>query len=440
MLSKINITDRISYMKKNTRQSKSKFYAPLAVLVFCLTMIAVSRGMGETYGVFLLPISETFQWNRASVTSVFSIYMVSFGLGSFLSGIVFDRLGPKFNYIIGLLMLASCYGFAGRLDSLPAFCLVVGVCGGVGSALVGIVPTQSLIARWFKRRRAAAMSIAYSGQGLGVMLLAPAAQIAIDAYGWKGAYELASLGFIGCFTVILLMPWRRIANGAITPAASPLTKDRALKNKLPDQNIKPAIKELSLREAIRRPEFWGFFTIFGATAIAVFGISLQTVAYLIDQGFEPVFAAFSFGLIGMLTIAGIAITGILAERFPRHIIATCSYGLTVLGVIALACLQVRQSEILLAIFIVCVGISAGAGGPIITTQMAELFAGRGLASIFGATGVGNGCGAAIGAFLAGLSYDITGGYSLGFFISLIFLCIGMSMFWLIPGIKNNQIK
>ena len=92
--------------------------------------------------------------------------MVSFGLGSFLSGIVFDRLGPKFNYIIGLLMLASCYGFAGRLESLPAFCLVVGVCGGVGSALVGIVPTQSLIARWFKRQRAAAMSIAYSEQGL----------------------------------------------------------------------------------------------------------------------------------------------------------------------------------------------------------------------------------------------------------------------------------
>ena len=111
-----------------------------------------------------------------------------------------------------------------------------------------------------------------------------------------------------------------------------------------------------------------------------------------------------------------------------------------LGVIALACLQVHQSEILLATFIVCFGLSAGARGPIITTQMAELFAGRGLASIFGATGVGNGCGAAIGAFLAGLSYDITGGYSLGFFISLIFLCIGMSMFWLIPGIKNNRIR
>jgi len=403
-------------------------------------MIAVSRGMGETYGVFLLPLIETFDWNRASVTSVFSVYMLAFGLGSLLSGVVFDRLGPKFNYVIGLSLLAGCYGFAGQLKSLFAFYIVLGICGGVGSAMVGIVPTQSLVSRWFKRRRAAAMSIAYSGQGLGVMLLAPAAQIAIDAYGWKGAYELASLGFIGFFTVIVLMPWRRIAKGAITPAASPMSKDHDPKSKVFDRNIKPVIEELSLREAISRPEFWGFFTIFGATAIAVFGISLQTVAYLIDQGFEPVFAAFSFGLIGMLTIAGIAITGILAERFPRHIIATCSYGLTVLGVIALACLQVKQSEIILAIFIVCFGLSAGARGPIITTQMAELFAGRGLASIFGATSVGNGCGAAIGAFLAGFSYDITGGYSLGFFVSLIFLCIGMSMFWVIPGIKNNRIK
>ena len=72
--------------------------------------------------------------------------------------------------------------------------------------------------------------------------------------------------------------------------------------------------------------------------------------------------------------------------------------------------------------------------------MAELFAGRGLASIFGATGVGNGCGAAIGAFMAGFSYDITGGYSVGFAASLFFLCIGVSMFWVIPGIKNNKIK
>ena len=425
-------------MKLNTPRSQPRALGPLAVLAFCLMMIAVSRGMGETYGVFLLPLTESYDWNRTSVTSVFSVYMVSFGFGSLLSGLVFDRLGPRFNYIIGLSLLAGCYGFAGHLKSLFFFYLVLGICGGVGSAMVGIVPTQSLIARWFKQRRATALSIAYSGQGIGVMLLAPAAQIAIDAHGWEASYQLAGYGFIGCFIMILIMPWKRISSGALhheehgqAPKIKSLESGKAGSQKTIG---------LSLSEAIFRPEFWGFFTIFGASAVAVFGVSLQTVAYLIDQGFDPVSAAFAFGLIGMLTILGIAITGILAERFPRHIIATASYTLTAVGIVALASLQFYQNWMLLIVFVICFGLSAGARGPIITAQMAELFAGRGLASIFGATSIGNGCGAAIGAFLAGYSYDLTGSYSAGFGISLIFACIGLSMFWAIPGIRHNKIN
>jgi MFS family permease len=86
----------------------------------------------------------------------------------------------------------------------------------------------------------------------------------------------------------------------------------------------------------------------------------------------------------------------------------------------------------------CFGLSAGARGPIITTQMAELFAGRGLASIFGATNIGQGCGAAIGAFMAGFLYDTTGGYNTGFVISLFFALIGLSMFWIVPAIRHGQ--
>ncbi|NBW06241.1 MAG: MFS transporter, partial [Alphaproteobacteria bacterium] len=137
--------------------------------------------------------------------------------------------------------------------------------------------------------------------------------------------------------------------------------------------ILQAAPGLSLGQAIYRLEFWGFFTIFGASAISVFGVSLQAVAYLVEQGFSKVEAAFAFGFVGMLTILGIALTGILAERFPRHIVATGSYGLTIAGITALAALQFYQSWALLVIFVVCFGLSAGARGPIITAQMAELF-------------------------------------------------------------------
>ena len=66
-------------------------------------MTTFSRGMGESFGVFLLPLSDHFNWNRASVTSVYSIYMFCLGVGSLLSGMAFDRYGAQFNYIFGTI-------------------------------------------------------------------------------------------------------------------------------------------------------------------------------------------------------------------------------------------------------------------------------------------------------------------------------------------------
>ena len=90
---------------------------------------------------------------------------------------------------------------AGKINSLASFCFIIGVCGGAGAAMVGIVPTQSLVSRWFLKRRGTVLSIAYSGQGVGVMLLAPGAQLAIQEFGWQDAYQLGGYGFI--FILIL---------------------------------------------------------------------------------------------------------------------------------------------------------------------------------------------------------------------------------------------
>ncbi|NQV98689.1 MAG: MFS transporter [Rhodospirillales bacterium] len=417
---------------------QSSLVPGLLIFAFCLLMIAASRGMGETYAVFLLPLSVEFGWNRASVTSVYAVYMVAFGFGCLLSGIVYDRLGPRFNYLIGLVLLVSCYGFAGSgwLTSLAAFYLVIGICGGVGAAMVGVVPMQSLISKWFFRGRATALSIAYSGQGIGVMLLAPTAQFTIDRVGWQGAYLQASFGFLVILVLVMLLPWRRMAAGL--PGAGPSSAPHKPEGKAPSVPARPAAG-LSLGQAVRRVEFWGFFTIYAASAISIFSISLQVVAFLVDQNFSVVHAAFAFGCMGMLTILGIALTGILSARYPRHLVATASYVLTLIGILALAALPFYPGWLLLAVFVLCFGLSAGARGPIITAQMVDMFAGPGLASIFGATNIGQGCGAALGAFMAGYLFDLTGGYNAGFVMSLLFALLGLSMFWLVPGIRHGRV-
>ena len=192
-------------------------------------------------------------------------------------------------------------------------------------------------------------------------------------------------------------------------------------------------------KAVKEKTFWGFFFIFCFTAVGIFGISLHVVAYLVYVGLSEVQAAFSFGIAGMLNFVGMVLTGLAADKWPRHIVASVSYLLSFIAIFSLALMQLYPSIIFLIIFILGFGLSAGARGPIITTLMAEIFAGKGLASIYGATNLGQGLGAAAGALLAGFLFDLTGGYNFGFLICTIFTFLGAVLFWTVPQIRHAKI-
>lgn len=65
----------------------------LGVLALCFALSVLGRGLGESFSVFLLPISESFGWNRADVVSVYSLSALAGGLASPLIGRLFDYSG-----------------------------------------------------------------------------------------------------------------------------------------------------------------------------------------------------------------------------------------------------------------------------------------------------------------------------------------------------------
>ncbi len=400
-------------------------FSSLLVLFYCLTLTSISRGAGESFAVFLLPLSTHFSWDRASVASIYSIYMVCLGLGSLLSGLSFDKYGPRFNYMVGLGLLSIAYGFLGNFSSIWQFYAFLGILGGLGASMVGIIPAQSLVSRWFDKNLGTALSIAYAGQGLGVLIMAPLSQISIDHFGWQLSYKYISYVFIALLIFVSFLPWKKISSGS--------------KNNPRKTRDGRAVGGISLIEAIQTKTFWGFFFIFCFTAIGIFGISLHVVAYLVFVGLSEVEAAFSFGIAGILNFLGMVLTGLAADRYPRHLVATVSYALSFVAIFSLAFMQVNSSMVFLVLFIIGFGLSAGARGPIITTLMAEIFAGKGLASIYGATNLGQGIGAATGAILAGFLFDLTGGYNFGFILCSIFTFCGALLFWVIPEIRNAKI-
>ena len=335
--------------------------------------------------------------------------------------LAFDKFGSRFNYIFGTILLTIAYGTSGYLDELWKFYIFLGVLGGIGASMVGIVPSQSILSKWFDKRLSTALSIAYAGQGLGVLFLAPLSQILINQYGWMKSYSLVGMFFLLNIFLLLFLPWSKINIGS--SKIKKVSKFNFLNN-------------ISLTDALFKKTFWIFFFIFLFTAMGIFGISLQVVAYLIYCGFSEIESAFFFGLMGMFTFPGMALTGFAADIWKKHYVSTFSYLLSFIGIISLFYLQYHSNYYFLLTFVITFGLSAGARGPIITTLIAKIFAGKGLASIYGASNLGQGIGAATGAFFAGYLFDINSNYNIGFLFCSFFTLIGALLFWYIPGIKK----
>src|SRR5580698_11050055 len=102
----------------------------LHVLALCFALSVLGRGLGESFTVFLLPISESFGWDRAQVVSVYSLTALAGGLASPLIGRLFDRGGPRIVYSLGLLLLGGAFLIAAHAQPLWQFQLCLGLCVG----------------------------------------------------------------------------------------------------------------------------------------------------------------------------------------------------------------------------------------------------------------------------------------------------------------------
>ena len=164
----------------------------LNVLALCFALSVLGRGLGDSFTVFLKPISEDFGWDRAQAVSIYSLTWLAGGLTAPLVGRLFDRSGPRTVYSLGLLLLGGAFLIAAHARELWQFQLSVGLSVGIGIAFIGNVPNSILLGRWFGPRLPTAMAILYSATGAGVLVLLPLSQILIDHLGWRGAYQIFS--------------------------------------------------------------------------------------------------------------------------------------------------------------------------------------------------------------------------------------------------------
>jgi len=394
----------------------------VAVLVLCFALSVLGRGLAESFTVFLKPISESFGWDRGQVVSIYSLAALVGGLAAPLIGRLFDHSGPRTVYALGLLLLGGAFLIASVADRLWQFQLSLGLCVGAGVALIGNVPNSILLGRWFGPRLPAAMAVIYSATGAGVLILLPASQVLIERIGWPAAYGLFGATALGLLVPLLLLPWRLFASGAphvVRKHGEALADDG-----------------WTLVAAMRHHAFWALFGTFFFTAIGMYAIAPQVVAYLIDVGFPPLQAATAWGFSGVALLVGMLGVSWLDGLIGRRPSVLFAYALSLVGILMLWALQWAHNLWLLTGFVVCFGSTIGSRGPLLSATAMKIFRGKQLGTIYGAITFGSGLGAALGSWGGGVIHDLTHSYNSLIVLALISVVLGMIPFLVVPALRS----
>jgi MFS family permease len=411
----------------SSRQSVTRFAVTLVGICFLLNVL--SRGIGESFTTFLLALTAEFQANRADVAGIYSLQMLLAGLCAPVAGYCFDRFGPLRIYIGGLLLLVVGLLLASFGEAVWHLYIFVGIGVGGAAAFLGNAPHSALLTRWFEGGNLSrAMSVVYAAMGIGSLLMVPLAQYVIETLGWRNAYRVLAGIVLLATPALLLISWPTAQVGRLLPP----------KPKATDGDVAEVVTaiEWTVGSAMRNPAFWGLASVFFFTSAGMFSVLVQAVAYLVELGYAPLKAASIYGLVGVLTPIGILGFSWLDVRIGRHSSAALSYGFSLVGLAALWALKLWPSPLVLWTFVLLVGLSFGARGPLVGATAARIFHGPRFGMIFGTMMVGSGLGISFGTFTGATLHDLTGGYTAVFLFSGVCVLLGAMPFWTYSALRR----
>ncbi|HTQ81976.1 MAG TPA: MFS transporter [Pseudolabrys sp.] len=361
----------------------------LAVAVALSTIGAV--GMWSV--VVALPAMQAeFGVDRAAASMPYTLTMIGFAVGGAVTGKIADRFGITLAVMVSTLALGFGYIAAGRAGSLWQAALAHGALIGTGCA-VTFAPLMADISHWFRRRRGIAVAIAASGNYLAGTIWPPVVQHFIAADGWR-----ATDTGIGIFCLATMLPLSLLLRRQIDARYAAVATAEAAKRQaaLP---LSPGALQILL------------FVAGISCCVAMSMPQVHIVAYCGDLGYGAARGADMLSLMLGLGIISRVISGFVADRIGG--VPTLILGSVLQGA-ALLLYVFFDSMVSLYIISGLFGLFQGGIVPSYAIIVREYFPAKDASARVGFVIMGTVLGMALGGWMSGAIFDLTGSYRAAF--------------------------
>jgi MFS family permease len=396
------------------------FYGWIIVGIVFVTM-AIGVNARTSFSLLFPPILDEFGWDRAVVAGVFSFGFFASALVSPFSGRMVDRRGPRLVIETGVVILVAGLGLATLAREVWQLYATLGLMVGVGGNLLGYSVQSVILPAWFLRKRGFAIGIAFSGVGIGSVVLLPWLQAVIARDGWRFAcLALALIIAIVLFPLNLLLR-RRPQDLGLNPDGDPAPHEAGPRG--PARNIVDtawAATDWTLARAARTARFWWIALGYFAILYAWYAVQVHQTKYLTEIGVSPMEAAWALGLVSLVGIPGQIVFGHVSDRIGREWCwAIGCLGFSICFAVLIA-LRAGANPLLLYTMVVAQGFLGYSMTSVFGPIVAEIFEGPHFGAIFGTLMVFAIGGGAVGPWITGLLHDHAGNYDLAFLLALAF--------------------
>lgn len=402
------------------------------VVLSSFLAVFVLFGYRSTFSMLLGPMKNDLGWSVSALSTGYSCMMIVYAITAFFSGMIIDKWGTKPCYILGAIFTALGFIVTSRAHSYLSYLLPYAIFAGIGTGMLWVTSTVS-VRKWYVGKTYATMwGIAFAG--------APLAQVVLSL-GLKGV--LTSMDWRVAMNGLAVIVFVALVIAAIAAKRNPEYYNlKAVGDSGSSSNSKAASEYIwGLKEAFSKFAIWGVIICFCTCVLSEFLVWTQVVNFWTqDIKLSLSAATYLYIVIGVAGLFTMPILGVVADKIVTKVgseVKGRKIMLIVgpaLGILAVICLLLSSVSIVFAVIasILFAGYWAiepgGCAG-----YAGAIYGRKTLGKIWGfATLIIMGIGPAVGSFMGGYLYDVSGNYRNSLIFAMVSFIISFVVATILP--------